>query len=82
MSHRVWFVIRIREGTLFASSERKETTMPATTINVSSCIQLVLANLATDDIEAAKVLREKIRHVEQAGETWLTVAEDVLLDSF
>ncbi len=56
--------------------------MPATTINVSSCIELVLANLAADEVEEAETLRGKIRHAEQTGETWLTVAEHALLESF
>ena len=53
--------------------------MPATTINVSSCIELVLANLAADEVEEAETLRGKIRHAEQTGETWLTTAEHALL---
>ena len=56
--------------------------MPATTINISSSIELLLANLATEEFEEARVLREKIRHAEQAGETWLTLPEEALLDSF
>ncbi len=56
--------------------------MPATTINVSACIELLLANLASDEIEEAEALREKIRHVQKRGETWLTAAEDALLESF
>lgn len=56
--------------------------MPTTTMKVSSFIELLLANLATDEIEEAKVLRDRIRHAERAGETWLTLSEAALLDSF
>ena len=56
--------------------------MPATTINVSSCIELLLANLATEAAHEAEILREKIRRAERAGETWLTMEESALLESF
>jgi hypothetical protein len=56
--------------------------MPATTINVSSCIELLLANLASEAVDEAGILREKIRQAEQAGETWLTMEESALLESF
>ena len=56
--------------------------MPATTINISSSIERVLASLRAEAVHEAKMLREKIREAEQAGETWLTEAESALLESF
>ncbi len=56
--------------------------MPTTTMNVSCCIELLLASLASEDVDEAEVLREKIRRVEAAGGTWLTSAEHALLESF
>lgn len=56
--------------------------MPATTINISADIELVIATLEVEAVREAEMLREKIRHAEQAGETWLTSAENALLESF
>ena len=56
--------------------------MPATTINISSSIELVLASLRAEAVHEAEMLREKIRHAEQSGETWLTAPEIALLESF
>ena len=56
--------------------------MPATTINISSSIERVLANLRAEAGHEAEMLREKIRQAEPAGETWLTMAESAPLESF
>ena len=45
-------------------------------------IELVIATLEVEKVREAEMLREKIRHAEQAGETWLTSAEHALLESF
>ena len=56
--------------------------MPATTINIRADIELVIATLEVEKVREAEMLRERIRHAEQAGETWLTSAEHALLESF